>query len=447
MKKIRFYYWIIKSLLQRHLFVILGAAIVGAIFTTQIDTILTVIPKPKTTKYIGQVGNFTLATLPDEIQNLVSSGLTSIDSTGAYQLDLASDIQILDSGKTYIFEISESAYWHDGTKVKSQDFNYSFDDVTSQTPDDQTIIFKLTDSFVPFPNLVSQPIFKRTTKSFAGLWNNTSIIGTKEYTITDLKLSGNTILQLTLESPSEKKIYRFYKTESSAIIGFKLGEIDYLESLSSSYDLESWQYLDIQKTYNRNRLVAVYFNNQDPNLQEKSIRQALTYLIPNKPEDETRALGPISPNSWAYNPNIKPYIYSSETAKQLVENLNMNFDLELSTTPSFVSLADQIKTSWEQLGINVRIKIQNVPELNNYQALLIGQQIPQDPDQYLLWHSTQNSNITNYSSAKVDKLLEDGRKETDIKKRKVIYQEFQKFLVEDSPAAFLFYMPQISISR
>ena len=47
----------------------------------------------------------------------------------------------------------------------------------------------------------------------------------------------------------------------------------------------------------------------------------------------------------------------------------------------------------------------------------------------------------------LDKLLEDGRIISDLKKRKEIYQDFQKFLVEDTPAIFLSHPTTYTITR
>ena len=78
---------------------------------------------------------------------------------------------------------------------------------------------------------------------------------------------------------------------------------------------------------------------------------------------------------------------------------------------------------------------------------MASQEIPADPDQYTLWHSTQSTNITGYNSPKIDKLLEDGRKISDKEERKAIYLDFQRFLVEDTPAAFLFHPTVYTIIR
>jgi peptide/nickel transport system substrate-binding protein len=131
----------------------------------------------------------------------------------------------------------------------------------------------------------------------------------------------------------------------------------------------------------------------------------------------------------------------------LSANPNFTLDLELTTTPTYTGLAETIIESWEKLGVKVKLKIVAYPDTNDYQILLIGQEIPADPDQYGLWHTTQATNITKYQNAKIDKLLEDGRKEQNQQKRKEIYQDFQRFLVEDCPAAFLYQLTTYNLSR
>jgi len=107
----------------------------------------------------------------------------------------------------------------------------------------------------------------------------------------------------------------------------------------------------------------------------------------------------------------------------------------------------KIKNCVTILGINLRIKISNFPDTNNFQLLLMGQSIPTDPDQYFMWHSTQATNFTRYKNTRIDSLLERGRQTIDTEERKSIYQEFQQFLLEDPPAVFLRYLERFSIAR
>ena len=96
------------------------------------------------------------------------------------------------------------------------------------------------------------------------------------------------------------------------------------------------------------------------------------------------------------------------------------------------------------MGFDTKLRIETgIPQ--NFQALLITQSIPTDPDQYFLWHATQTkTNLTKYDSKRVDKDLEDGRKIITEEDRKQKYFDFQKTLLEDAPAAFL-YFPKYNI--
>ena len=110
--------------------------------------------------------------------------------------------------------------------------------------------------------------------------------------------------------------------------------------------------------------------------------------------------------------------------------------------------AQAIADSWTALGIHTQVRVENsVP--SSFQVLLAAQELPPDPDQYPFWHSTQTqTNVTGYdTNVKIDKLLEDGRQELDQEQRKKIYADFQRRLVEDVPAVFLYYPQTYTVRR
>jgi peptide/nickel transport system substrate-binding protein len=63
-----------------------------------------------------------------------------------------------------------------------------------------------------------------------------------------------------------------------------------------------------------------------------------------------------------------------------------------------------------------------------------------DPDNiaFAAYHSSRNGNWQNpvYSSPKVDDLIMRARAETDEEKRKALYEEFQRVVVDDAPDIF-----------
>lgn len=435
-QKFRFSWRLTKAIWQKHQKLIILGFLVGIISFWATPWLAKTIFKT-TTQRIGLVGKFTTEELPLEIQQLISEGLTTVNETGEVEPRLAASWTVNNNGQEYIFHLRQDLFWHDGKPLLAKDINYHFSDVAASPIGDYQIKFILKEAFSPFPTVVSRPIFKK------------NLVGTGHYRVKQLTKNGQIIEKITLvpvkKKNSPKIIFRFYPTEQALKTAFKLGEVNTIKDISDPGELKDWGNLNIKQTVKFNRFAAIFFNTQNPKLAEKATRQALAYAIhKNWPN---RALGPLNPNSWAFNPKVKKYQYDLDNAKKLIKDQKeILTEIELATIPSLFSTAEAIKKDWETLGVTTKIKAINT--LNeNFQALLIIQEIPTDPDQYSLWHSTQKTNTSQYKSFKVDNLLEEGRKITDPQKRAAIYADVQRFIVEDTPAIFLFHPTLYTISR
>lgn len=392
----------------------------------------------KSIERVGIVGIYTIDSLPPSIEQKISLGLTKISTEKTAEPSLAYAWEATDSGKTYIFKLRHDYVWKTGKNVTAYDVNYQIHGVTFTPLDTYTLKAELLSPFTPFPILLSRPIFI------------SGVLGCGLYDIESIKRKGEQLnfLRLAPRLPSEPLYeYRFYTTEKEAITAFKQGDIDTIENLSDPGDLLSWNTVIIMEKPDYDRMVSVYFNMKKPEFNQRQLRQAFGYMLPVIPAE--RVYSPIPSNSWAYSDKIKKFESDVTHASTLLKEANAPDDLTLviSTFPQFVSYAELLKESFQKLNITVNLSvIQSIP--NDFQILLTSQNIPPDPDQYILWHSTQiNTNITGYSNAKVDKLLEDGRIETDMTTRKQIYADFQKYLVEDAPVLFWFHPTMYSITR
>jgi peptide/nickel transport system substrate-binding protein len=441
-KRTRFLYWFIKELGKLYKRHIVFGLVIGSITFIAIQNFI--LPfyrtRAKKTEYIGIVGDYTVSTLPEPILNQISYGLTQQDEFGNISPGLAASWEATDSGKKYLFQINTNIVWHDKTKVTLNDINYNIKDVTVTRKEPDTIIYQLPMPYSPFLTVVSKPIFKK------------GLIGYGPYFVSGLLYKGGYFLTLTLSSHDERiasKTYKFYKTEGQAILAYKQGEVDRLEGLLSyEKEISTWKNTIVSNDVNYNRMVMIFFNMKDPLLQEKSLRQALAYSVPELSEE--RVFSPIGKTSWAYADSVKQYTYDVQQAQKLFENTKISTSsasLTLYTFSPYLDTAKKIAESWTTLGIPTEVKVENMLP-PSYQVFLTARDIPKDPDQYAFWHSTQTlSNITNYSNPKIDKLLEDGRAETDQEKRLEIYIDFQKRLVDDAPAIFLYYPKTYRIER
>ena len=157
MATLRTSYWYISLYLKKHAKIILGAIALGILLFAILLPLLTNLPQVKPTRYIGIIGGYDFSSLPLSIQNQISHGLTKIEEDGSAGPDLSERWSIEDDGKTYRFILKNDVYWQDGKRLEPSDITFNFQDTQIVTTDNE-IIFKLKDSFAPFPVVVSQPL-------------------------------------------------------------------------------------------------------------------------------------------------------------------------------------------------------------------------------------------------------------------------------------------------
>ncbi len=394
-------------------------------------------------EHIGMVGQFTPNSLPTSIQRKISFGLTTMSDDGSPMPGLATSWVATDSGKTFIFFLRKDLTWHDGKPVTARDINYNIKSVAFTVLDDYKIKAELNNPYSPFPSLLSKPLFQPGLNGFG------------DYKVTSIRLNGDLVSYLKLvpvkptKNESKALEYQFYPTEAIAVLAYKLGEVDRLEDLTSPYNLHLWGRTAIEENTRYNRIVTLFYNMSDQVLSDKSVRQALSYAVPKLTGE--MAHSPIAKTSWAYTTDkVKDYSTDMVEAKKLItadKISSQSAALTITTFSQYVDVAQAIASSWNSIGIVTSVRVVNsVPP--NYDILLSAQDLPPDPDQYPFWHSTQTqTNITGYSNVKIDKLLEDGRQELDTDKRKQIYADFQRRLVDDDPADFLYYAKSYTINR
>lgn len=392
------------------------------------------------TQRIGMVGEFSPSTLPPTIQQLISRGLTELSPDGSPMASLAERWEATNSGKTFTFTLKKDVTWHNGKTVTAHDVNYNIRGVTLVPTGDNTLIAHLQYPYSPFPTLLSKPIF------LPGL------NGIGPYSVGSIQLSGGSVKSVSLYpakgEDAKPKQFTLYQTEAQAQLAFQLGEVDTLIEMSTVSGLANWGNVTITDTTKYDRIVTLFFNMRNPELGDKAVRQGLAYGIPELPYE--KAGSPISKTSWAYAKNVKNYSYNPAEAKKLLKETRLatgSGQLTLSTFPAYLDIAQKIAASWTALGLTTNVQVEStVPQ--DYQVLLSAQDVPPDPDQYPFWHSTQmGTNVTGFVNVKIDKLLEDGRVELNQDKRKLIYTDFQRRLVEEAPAIFLYYPKLYTINR
>ena len=230
--------------------------------------------------------------------------------------------------------------------------------------------------------------------------------------------------------------------------------------------------------YPDNGYFYIAFNLREGRLYaDKALRQAFSMCIDHDKTVEVATSGNgvpvfanIPPFSWAYNPNIKPYVYDVAAAKAKIEGAGWTLGSDgvyakdgkrLSSTlyvrvgrPQRLAFAQLARDQLKDCGIEVNVqegdlntvlipKVLDYP--NEFDTYLGGWSTALDPDDYSIFHSSEipsaevksANNFPGWKNARADQLLEAGRQELDQAKRKQIYFEFGTLINEELPYYFL----------
>lgn len=146
----------------------------------------------------------------------------------------------------------------------------------------------------------------------------------------------------------------------------------------------------------------------------------------------------------ASNDTVPAPRYREKNGKQLALTLTV-----LDSDTNHI-LSSTLKSQWEKVGVNLIIDTQKYKKIasetiprREFEFLLFEVETSPDPDKYNLWHSLKADypglNLSGYSYQRVDILLERARKEIDRDIRKEDYDLFQKYVMKDLPALFLYH--------
>ena len=445
----RLFFWLLKAYIKKlgkriFVFFILGL-ILFFLVVKSTHLILPKIPIGEK-ESVGLVGAYTIREIPMSIQLEISQGLTLISEDGTVKPGLAKEWKIQDEGKVYEFYLKDNLRFIDGSKLTSKAISYSFSNVEIKRNNSSTITFKLKESYSPFLITASQPIFKK------------GFVGIGRYKVKDIKLNGEFVKSITLvdgKNPLKTKSYYFYPSQEALKIAFALGEVSkaigLLDTNFQNTTLASFKNVKVSKKTNHQRIVTLFYNTRNAVFSDPKLRNGLTYAIPDSFEEGERNYSPFAHNSWAYTEGVNERKQDIARARELLAESQTatgsgELIINVKTLQRYEKTAKELISIWKTVGVKAEIEVvESVPE--TFQVFLGDFRVPRDPDQYVLWHKDQENNITRYNNQRIDKLLEDGRKTSDLSERKKIYADFEKYLLADSPASFLYSPYEYEIVR
>lgn len=439
----------------------------------------------------------------EDICPLIFRGLTKIDRHGRAVPDIAAEWTITDN-KIYTFRLRDDQYWQDGQPITADDVIFTVSilqdpdvveipnlsilwrTVAIEKLDEYTVRFTLSEpspfldyttiGLLPAHIYGSQPLTELASHPLNGTPIGSGPLMVEEIAADHIRLKPNPFFDGPQPYLSALE-FRFYPDHPSMLNGYLAGEIDGISRiLPTEFALASAQNELTLLSAVQARYVSVVFNLDNVNVPffgDKAVRQALYYGLNRDALIDEVAAGQgivahssLMPENWAYNSEIKQYNFDPEQARQLLESAGwvdtdgdgvrekdgviLQFLLYAPDEPFQSRLIQQIAEDWTAIGVHaVPTPVTFVSLMSdyllprNYDAALITLDIPGDPDQYWLWHSSQNEeggfNYAGWKNDEVDEILQQARAITDEEARRQLYWRFQAIFAEEAPSLLLFY--------
>jgi peptide/nickel transport system substrate-binding protein len=239
-----------------------------------------------------------------------------------------------------------------------------------------------------------------------------------------------------------KATIRPIKEEVTRLAALKAGEVDLVRGLIPEYVAE------VPKVASTPGLEFpwIRLNSLTGPLTNQQLRLAINYAINKEELAQSLYSGYavpaegqlLTPGHFGFNPNVKTYPYDPDKAKELITEAGyageeLEFIGEAGRWLKDKELIEAVAGQLRDVGLNVKV---NIVEWSAWLDLLFAGAdkaptmqfsshdnalLDADRTMSALYHSTGSQ--TAYSNPEVDKLIDDARTETDLKKREEMYHQ------------------------
>lgn len=320
--------------------------------------------------------------------------------------------------------------------------------------------------------------------------NGTSPIGTGPYRFKEWKSGEKVVLVANPDYYAGRPyigrvVYRIIPSQATIFLELKARGVDSTSLTAIQYARQT-AYRAFQKAYTKyrypgNAYTFLSFNLRDPRFADKRVRQAFAHAIDKQELIDgvllglaREATGPYRPGTWAYTDKVKRYEFSPEKAKALLAEAGWKdrdgdgivedkdgkpFAFTIRTNQGNEErkkVAEIIQQRLKEIGVKAEIQIlewasfiKEFVRKRRFEALVMGLGGSTDPDQYVVWHSSQmgpeQMNQASYSNPEADRLLELGRASCVQEDRVKHYHRLQEVLAEDQPMVFLYFRDALPV--
>lgn len=420
------------------------------------------------------------------VLELIYDPLLALDKDLNVVPNLAESWKWSDDGLTLTLKLRTNVKFHNGDPLTADDVKFSYERILDEktaaaarsfftaidkidTPDPATVVFTLK-----APNAA---LLAAMTNPNSAIISKKQVTGGADPAKDDVGTGAFKLVKwdpdktLTLEANKDFWIsglphlagieFRTIPDESSILAGLRAGTLDW--ALINDPRVAMVAGKDAKIVTLKSPALAYHvlqLNASRDLFKDVKVRQAISCAIDRSEVLKTASLGEGELTAPATSPlyripldGLTCYKKDADKAKSLLKDAGKESGLSFKVIvandepPTALAEAQNIQAQLQAIGVTMDIE---QLELGVYvdrwlkgdfdAAVALNGGNP-DPDNmfYRYWHSTGNLNkVANYSSPDLDKLLDQGRATTDPAKRKEIYTEVQKQLVDAAPWIWLY---------
>lgn len=264
--------------------------------------------------------------------------------------------------------------------------------------------------------------------------------------------------------PFEQVTFRTIPETASAIAALLAGEVDFINKIPPSElarinDSGAATGGSVSST----RSVFIKFNTEKAPLDNKLFRQALNYAVDKEAiaevlfggEAELSTCQVMTPAYFGYNPDLKPYAYDPEKARELLAESGVDltqtleFEVPTATYLQGEEVAQAVAQMFDEVGVKTEFRMMEFGAyLEKYrkahdlgQLSLLGQAWPTIDADGLLTMFKPGDQYSYWNDAAFDAQLVAGNATTDPEEREAAYAEAARIMCDEAPVVFMYAQP------
>ncbi len=424
-----------------------------------------------------------------------------MDANWKPQPYLAERFELSADNRSVTLVLRKDALFHDGKPITAEDLKFSIETIRDNHPfksmygpvnavtvdSAHTAVVRLSEPHPAMLLAMSTSLTPIIPKHIFGDGTdiklhprNNSPVGSGPFKLVEFKPGEHIVMErfdrfFMKGMPAlDRIIVKEYKDPASLLLAFERGEVDVHQGIGNPRDLARAVKVPGAQMVNPAQpaigpLLWLAFNTKSPKLTDKRVRQAISFALDRKYIVESlfenmhkRSTGPIAGGSPFYSADVERYDFNIAKATQLLDAAGLKPDgsgtrltLDLDGIPGSGELKvmqEYAKAALAKVGIEVNVRYS--PDFPTWARRVSSHQFEMTMDSVWNWgdpvigvHRTWLSsnikpgviwsNTQSYSNPKVDQLLADAGKEMNLAKRKALYKDAQRLIVDDCPVAFL----------